>query len=104
MTGQGHASEQNELGTVSVEVRTVNNRGFKCILRISDALSTLESRIESLMRKLIRRGSVYLNVNWHRPAAEALPQIDRDALLAYYQQLEAARAASAATPRSNFRH
>lgn len=91
MTGQGHASEQNELGTVSIEVRTVNNRGFKCILRTSDALSTLESRIESLMRKLIRRGSVYLNVNWHRPAAEALPQIDRDALLAYYQQLEAAQ-------------
>jgi uncharacterized protein (TIGR00255 family) len=88
MTGQGHASQQGEVGTVAVEVRTVNNRGFKCVLRTSDGLTTMESRIESLTRKLIRRGSVYLNVAWHRPPGEALPRIDAEVLKAYYRQLE----------------
>ena len=88
MTGQGHASQQSEAGTISVEVRTVNNRGFKCVLRTSDALSSMESRIESLVRKLIRRGSIYMTVSWHRPPGEALPRIDADVLQAYYQQLQ----------------
>ncbi len=88
MTGQGHASQQGDVGTVSVEVRTVNNRGFKCVLRTSDPLTTMESRIESLIRKLIRRGSIYMTVSWHRPANKDLPRIDADVLQAYYRQLE----------------
>ncbi len=88
MTGQGHASQQGEVGTISVEVRTVNNRGFKCVLRTSDALSTMENRIETLVRKLIRRGSIYLTVSWHRPPGESLPQVDSHVLQAYYRQLQ----------------
>jgi uncharacterized protein (TIGR00255 family) len=88
MTGQGHASQQSEIGTFSAEVRTVNNRGFKCVLRTSDALTSMESRIESLVRKLIRRGSIYLTVSWHRPAGEGMPKVDTDVLHAYYRQLE----------------
>ena len=93
MTGQGHASRQGDVGTVSVEVRTVNNRGFKFVLRASDALTTMESRIESLMRKQIRRGSVYMTVAWHRPAHEAMPRIDTEVLRAYYSQLDATQKA-----------
>ena len=66
MTGQGHASEQGELGTVTVEIRTVNNRGFKCAPRVSDSLATLESKIEALTRSLIHRGTVHLAVSWRR--------------------------------------
>ena len=67
MTGQGHASNQSDLGVLTVELRTVNNRGFKCSPRLSDSLASLESRIEGLARSLIHRGSVLLNVNWRRP-------------------------------------
>ncbi|EMI19707.1 protein containing YicC-like protein [Rhodopirellula maiorica SM1] len=91
MTGQGHASLQTDLGTFVVEVRTVNNRGFKCALRSSDALSAFDSRIESLVRKLIHRGSVNLAVNWKRPSSETLPQIDQAVLGAYFEQLQKAK-------------
>jgi uncharacterized protein (TIGR00255 family) len=87
MTGQGHASEQGELGTVSVEIRTVNNRGFKCAPRVSDSLATLESKIEALTRSLIHRGTVHLTVTWRRVAAESLPSVDVKALQAYLDQL-----------------
>ena len=91
MTGQGHASNQSDLGVLTVELRTVNNRGFKCSPRLSDSLASLESRIEGLARSLIHRGSVLLNVNWRRPAKESLPNIDVDVLQAYVQQLDEAR-------------
>ena len=91
MTGQGHASKQSQLGTMTVEVRTVNNRGFKCSPRISDTLASLESRIESLARNLIHRGSVHLTVNWRRPPNESLPNIDTSVLAAYFEQLDTTR-------------
>jgi uncharacterized protein (TIGR00255 family) len=96
MTGQGHSSAQSDLGTMTVEVRTVNNRGFKCSPRLSDSLASLESKIESLARSLISRGSVHLNVNWRRPANLSLPNIDTAVLQAYLDQLETVRKTSGA--------
>ena len=87
MTGQGHASDQGELGTISVEIRTVNNRGFKFSPRVSDSLATLESKMEALTRSLIHRGTVHLNVSWRRVASESLPVVDRKVLQAYLDQL-----------------
>ena len=91
MTGQGHASSQNELGTIVVEVRTVNNRGFKCSPRVSDSLASLESRIETLVRGLIHRGSVHLSASWRRPPGESVSNIDTSVLMAYYRKLDEAR-------------
>jgi len=88
MTGQGHASDQGELGTVSVEVRTVNNRGFKCAPRVSDTLATFESKIEALTRSLIHRGTVHLTVSWRRLPGESLPRVDGKVIQAYLEQLE----------------
>jgi len=87
MTGQGHASLQNDLGSISVEVRTVNNRGFKATLRLGESLSSLESKIESLARSLIHRGSVQLSVNLRKPPGEDLYQIDQSVLGSYIRQL-----------------
>jgi uncharacterized protein (TIGR00255 family) len=87
MTGQGHATVKGDLGTIHIEIRTVNNRGFKCSLRASDSLASLESKIESLARSLIHRGSVQLNVTWRRPPSEDLPRIDAEVVNAYVQQL-----------------
>ncbi|MCG8650440.1 MAG: YicC family protein [Pirellulales bacterium] len=88
MTGQGHAAGEGELGTVGVEVRTVNNRGFKCTPRLSESLACLDSRIEALARSLIHRGTVHLSVIWHRPVGQNLPNIDAGLLQAYYKQLQ----------------
>ena len=88
MTGQGHATGDGVLGTVTVEVRTVNNRGFKCTPRLSDSLASLDSRIESLARSLIHRGTVHLSVFWRRPSNADCPNVDTEVLKAYFQQLK----------------
>lgn len=98
MTGQGHASEQGELGTVTVEIRTVNNRGFKCAPRVSDSLATLESKIEALTRSLIHRGTVHLAVSWRRVSSDSLPSVDIQALQAYVDQLSEVEVSGALSP------
>ena len=97
MTGQGHAVEQSELGTVSVEVRTVNNRGFKCSPRLSDSLSSLENKIEALARSRIHRGTVHLAVSHRRPPGQNIPAIDTELLQGYAGQLQAVCESSGAT-------
>lgn len=87
MTGQGHASGEGELGTVRVEIRTVNNRGLKCNLRLSDSLSSLESKIDALIRSRISRGSISVSVSFRQPASEYMPSINVDVLTAYAMQL-----------------
>ena len=88
MTGQGHASAHGDLGSVNVEVRTINSRGFKCSPRLSDTVMMLENKVEALARSMIHRGTVQLSVSWRRPANENLPQIDGDVLKSYINQLQ----------------
>ena len=96
MTGQGHATEQGELGTVLVELRTVNSRGFKCVPRISDSLSSVESKIEALVRSRIHRGTVHVSVMLRRAPGEELPNINSFALKAYLRELRQFRDQEAA--------
>ena len=91
MTGQGHASAHGPLGTVNVEVRTVNSRGFKCSPRVSDSLMTLENKLETLARSMIHRGTVQLSVSWKRPPGENATQIDATLLQGYLTQLQKVR-------------
>ncbi|MGC6441701.1 MAG: YicC/YloC family endoribonuclease [Rubripirellula sp.] len=91
MTGQGHASAIGELGSVQVEIRTVNSRGFKCVPRLSDILLPHENQVEALVRNRVHRGTVHLSVTFKRPTAEEVPSINPAAMDTYLiaiQQLQ----------------
>lgn len=91
MTGQGHATKQGELGSVQVELRTVNSRGFKCVPRLSDSLAAFESRVEAAVRSRIHRGTVHISVSLRRPPSEELPTVNRFALESYLRELRQLR-------------
>lgn len=91
MTGQGHASVQDDVGVIRVEVRTVNNRGLKCTIRTSDSLSAMESRVDALVRSLIHRGSISVAISWRKPAGQNVPAIDSEVLAAYATKLHEVR-------------
>ncbi|MEO1527473.1 MAG: YicC/YloC family endoribonuclease [Planctomycetota bacterium] len=86
MTGQGRASRQTSIGKITVEVRTVNHRGFKASLRIADRLSRWESQIDAAARRLIHRGSVNLNVDFAGGDRDAGTKINTTVLAAYLEQ------------------
>lgn len=94
MTGQGRSSGTTDAGTVTVELRTVNNRGFKCSLRIPESLSGNESKIEGIVRQFLHRGSVNLSMTLERDQGQTPVQINDQILAGYIEQCRAAMSLS----------
>jgi uncharacterized protein (TIGR00255 family) len=83
MTGFGGANTRRNGYLVASEIKTVNNRYFKTALRISDGFSSLETKLESLLRSKIDRGTINVQLRIRRESGRSRFQID-DASLAYY--------------------
>jgi uncharacterized protein (TIGR00255 family) len=94
MTGQGNAAGPVDVGNVSVELRTVNNRGFKCSLRVPESLAGYESKIESVVRQYLHRGSINLSINLGFESSQSPVQINEPILASYIRQCQAAMDAS----------
>jgi len=62
MTGFGEVREDREGYAIVVEVRAVNNRYLKLHLRATEGYGALESRVESVVREYVKRGTVYCNL------------------------------------------
>ena len=89
MTGFGEADADHADHSVHVEARTVNNRYLKVGTRLTDGYGSLESRIESIVRKHVRRGTVQLNVHIQLQTSADQFQINESVLENYLAQLKA---------------
>ena len=87
MTGHGEASVTEAELTASAEIRTTNNRYFKLSARLPDGYASLEPKIERLIRKTVRRGSVNLALKLHRGKTLDSTQVNLEALGRYREQL-----------------
>jgi uncharacterized protein (TIGR00255 family) len=87
MTGFGEAHQQADGLAVVVEVRTINNRYFKFTMRTGDGYSALESRVESMVRDHIKRGTVQVSMQVERSNSPDDFSINAGVLEAYRQQL-----------------
>jgi len=87
MTGQGAGSVQDALGTVAVELRSVNQRGLRVVTKLSDALSFLEVQFEQLIRSHVKRGSVQATARYSPSVALPPGSINSAAVVAYATQL-----------------
>ena len=88
MTGFGEAHRHTDELAVGVEVRTINSRHFKLNLRASEGYTALEPKIESLVRQVVRRGTVQLNLRVARTASTDDYEINLAVLEGYLRQLE----------------
>ena len=89
MTGQGSAHVSEEGVSVAAEVRTVNSRYFKLSLRTSDGYGPLEPRIDEVVRRYVRRGTVQLDLRVDRESTADDFRLNETALASYQQQLTA---------------
>ncbi len=87
MTGQGSAHVTEEGVSVAAEVRTVNSRYFKLALRTSDGYSSLEPRIEEVVRRYVRRGTVQADLRVDRESVADDFRLNQTALASYQRQL-----------------
>lgn len=66
MTGFGRGAANGEQFTVTVEIKTVNNRYLDIHLRLSQELSAIETIIRRRVGARLSRGRVDLNINFER--------------------------------------
>ncbi len=87
MTGFGEGQSESDTIAVTVEIRSINNRHLKISFRTSDGYQSLESRVESLLRENLNRGTVQLSVRIERLAKDSEYMLDSDVLVSYQEQL-----------------
>jgi uncharacterized protein (TIGR00255 family) len=90
MTGYGEASAH--LGGVQyfLEVRSLNNKYLKVVLRLPDALQSLEAELESKLRERVSRGTVTVTASVSDNSASAAFEVNKNALARYIEQIQEA--------------
>jgi len=89
MTGFGDATAQRQGTHYSVEIRSLNNRFFKPVIKLPESVSGLEPEVETLLRQRLVRGSITFILKMRMDSAAAAYHINVDALKAYMSQLQA---------------
>jgi uncharacterized protein (TIGR00255 family) len=82
MTGFGRGSASGDEFTVTVEIKTVNNRYLDIHLRLSQELSPLEMDIRKRVGARLARGRVDLNINFERTGATTY-EVNRPLIAGY---------------------
>jgi uncharacterized protein (TIGR00255 family) len=88
MTGFGTAAADENGARYIAEVRAVNNRFFKALVRLPEELQGLEPELESALSKQLSRGSVTVTVRFSETSGDAPARINREVLNSYLEQLE----------------
>jgi uncharacterized protein (TIGR00255 family) len=88
MTGYGEASCEVGSAHYFLEIRSLNNRYFKALIRLPEHLQGLEAELEAELRKLLSRGSVTLVARCSDSSDKAAFSINHLALESYIRQLK----------------
>src|SRR3989440_1689694 len=91
MTGFGDAAAERDGTHYSVEIRSLNNRFFKPVIKLPENVSGLEPELESTLRQQLGRGSITYILKMRMDSAEAAYHINTPALKAYLEQLQAVK-------------
>ncbi len=89
MTGFGRSEREFSWGKVAFEMTSVNHRYQEFVVKLPRELSSLENRMNSLMRSHINRGKVRLigEISWN--AGVNAPVFDEKSFTVLFRQLQA---------------
>ena len=88
MTGFGSASADDHGISCVVEIRSVNNRFFKAVIKLPDKLANLEPEIDRILRESLVRGSIVLAISVKNQANPAAVTINQAVLKTYLEQIQ----------------
>jgi uncharacterized protein (TIGR00255 family) len=88
MTGFGDAADTRGGTHYAVEIRSLNNRFFKPVIKLPETISGLEPELESMLREKLGRGSITCILKMRQDTADAAYHINIKALTAYLEQLK----------------
>ena len=88
MTGFGDATAERDGTHYAVEIRSLNNRFFKPVIKLPENVSGLEPELESMLRERLGRGSITYILKLRSDSAEAAYHLNVNALKNYLDQLQ----------------
>ena len=88
MTGFGDATAERNGTHYAVEIRSLNNRFFKPVIKLPETVSGLEPELESMLREKLGRGSITYILKTRSDSAEAAYHLNTAALKSYLEQLQ----------------
>ncbi len=89
MTGFGKAEVEIEGKKISVEIRTLNSKGFDLgTLRLPYDYKEKESEIRNLLMQSLQRGKIDCYINIEQVGEKSAPTINAQVFSAYYTQLQ----------------
>jgi len=88
MTGFGDATAERDGTHYAVEIRSLNNRFFKPVIKLPEHVSGLEPELESMLREKLGRGSITYILKLRTDSAEAAYHLNVNALKNYLDQLQ----------------
>jgi uncharacterized protein (TIGR00255 family) len=91
MTGFGDATAERGGTHYAVEIRSLNNRFFKPVIKLPENVSGLEPELETMLRERLGRGSITFILKMRLDSAEAAYHINTQALKAYLEQLQSVK-------------
>jgi len=92
MTGFGSAQGRCDGVEYSVEIRSVNHRYLKAVMKLPEMWSAAEAQIDRILRDRLQRGSITLSVRMKISDESAAHAINTEALAKYIEQVKALRA------------
>lgn len=91
MTGYGEASVHVDGVHYFLEVRSLNNKYFKGVIRLPEEFQSLEAELESRLREKVNRGTVTLTATCTAEASAAAHTVNKPVLQTYLAQVEETR-------------
>ncbi len=88
MTGFGEASAHADGMHFFLELRSLNAKYFKAVIRLPEEFQVFEAELESRLRNTLRRGSVVLSLKVSDKSATAAFDINTSALSRYVEQIQ----------------
>ncbi|MCH8165357.1 MAG: YicC family protein [Planctomycetes bacterium] len=89
MTGFGAAATEVDGARYVVELRSLNSKYFKALIRLPEELQGLEAQLEPALAQRLGRGSVVMTVRFSGSSVGASARINAEALQGYLAQLRA---------------
>src|SRR5690606_37616512 len=96
MTGYGDASTERAGARYTLEIRSLNNRYLKTVIRLPDELLPLEPELDAAVRRMISRGTVTVTCACTDASESAAYTVNAKALERYIEQIREAPMATEA--------
>lgn len=98
MTAFGSARAESELGSITIDLRSVNNRYLDLNLRIPEELRFLEAQVRERLSESLQRGKIELRLSFHKNLLVQKSRLDPAYLERLAAELAVARSFIPDTP------